>query len=152
MAGLKQLADSEPDKFEHWNVLAAAAMGERQYDLAEQALDRAAFLAPLAKDEDASAQVHLTRYHLYRLQRRWKEAGNEWDKAVELDADIRETQEGVLRMFLGAGLWDDAGRYVGDPFPKPVGQRAGIFMFCASSRPESSWPAWLTGRWLSTET
>ncbi len=122
LAGLKQLADSEPDKFEHWNVLAAAAMGERQYDLAEQALDRAAFLAPLAKDEDASAQVHLTRYHLYRLQRRWKEAGNEWDKAVELDADIRETQEGVLRMFLGAGLWDDAGRYVGDPFPKPVGE------------------------------
>jgi tetratricopeptide (TPR) repeat protein len=122
LAGLKQLANSEPDKFEHWNVLAAAAMGERQFDLAEQALDRAAFLAPLAKDEDASAQVHLTRYHLYRLQHRWKEAGNEWDKAVELDADVRETQEGVLRMFLGAGLWDDASRYVGDPFPKPVGE------------------------------
>ena len=120
LAGLKQLADSEPDKFEHWHVLAAAAMGERQFDLAEQALDRAAFLAPLAKDEDASSQVHLTRFHVYRLQRRWKEAGNEWDKAVELDVDIRETQEGVLRMFLGAELWDDASRYVGDPFPKSV--------------------------------
>ena len=122
MAGLKQLADSEPDKFEYWNVLAAAALGDQQFDLAEQALDRAAFLAPLAKDEDAPAQVYLTRYHLYRMQRRWKEAGNQWDKAVELDAGIRETQEGVLRMFLGAGLWDDASRYVGDPFPKPVGE------------------------------
>ena len=122
LTGLKQLADSEPGKFEHWNVLAAAAMGERQFDLAEQALDRAGFLAPLAKDEDASAQVHLTRFHVYRLQHRWKEAGNEWDKAVELDAEIRETQEGVLRMFIGAALWDDASRYVGDPFPKPVGE------------------------------
>ena len=120
LAGLKQLADSEPDKFEHWHVLAAAAMGERQFDLAEQALDRAAFLAPLAKDEDASSQVHLTRFHVYRLQHRWKEAGNEWDKAVELDADIRETQEGVLRMFLGAELWDDANRYVDEALPKPV--------------------------------
>lgn len=122
LAGLKQLANSEPDKFEHWSVLAAAAMGEQQFDLAEQALDRAALLAPLAKDEDASAQVHLTRFHVYRLQHRWREAGNEWDKAVELDVDIRQTQEGVLRMFIGAGLWDDASRYVGDPFPKPVGE------------------------------
>lgn len=120
LAGLRQLADSEPDKFEHWNVLAAAAMGARQFDLAGQALDRAVVLAPLAKDEDAPAQVHLNRYNLYRQMRRWREAGNEWDKALELDNGLRETQEHVVRMFLGAGMWDDASRYVGDALPKPV--------------------------------
>lgn len=120
LAGLRQLADSEPDKFEHWNVLAAAAIGAQQFDLAEQALDRAVILAPLANDEDALVQVHLNRYHLYRLQRRWREAGHEWGKALELDNNLRETQEHVVRMFLGAELWDDASRYVGDALPKPV--------------------------------
>ena len=122
LAGLKQLADSEPDKFEHWNILAAAAMGARQFDLAEQALDRAVILAPLAKDEDAPVQVHLNRYYLYRLQRRWREAAREWDKALELDNNIRETQEHVVRMFLGAELWDEASRYVDEALAKPVAE------------------------------
>jgi tetratricopeptide (TPR) repeat protein len=56
------------------------------------------------------------------LQRRWQEAGRAWDKALALDPDVGSMQEQVLRMFLEAGLWDDAQRYVAGDLAGPVGE------------------------------
>lgn len=124
LSGLQQLADSDPNNFEYWYTLANEAIDARRFNLAEHALARATVLAPDAKpdsdQENALAQVYFAWFDFYRQQRRWLEAGREWDKALALDPAVEESQEQVLRMFLGAGLWDDANRYVGEPFPKPL--------------------------------
>ena len=125
LAGLQQLADSDPNNFDHWYTLANEAIDARRFDLAEQALARAAVLAPDVKpdfdQENALAEVYFTWFDFYRQQRRWQEAGREWDKALALDPAVEESQEEVLRMFLEAELWDDAERYLGGALAGPVG-------------------------------
>ena len=125
LAGLQQLADSDPDNFDYWYTLANEAIDARRFDLAEQALARATDLAPDAKpdsdQENALAEVYFTWFDFYREQRRWQEAGREWDKALALDPAVEESQEKVLRMFLEAELWDDAQRYLGGALAGPVG-------------------------------
>lgn len=121
LADLRQRAEAEPDKFVLWIGLATEAIDARRYELAEEAIDRAELLAPIATAERARLRVHLARYDLYQAQRRWKEAGAEWDRAYEIDPVlVGASQEGVLRMFLAAGLLDDARRYLGGALDEPL--------------------------------
>lgn len=120
LLGLLRLAEDEPDNADTWLVLADSANTTRHFDLADQAIDRAAALAAGSDDDDLRVEVHLARFTLYRLQRRWKEAGAEWDAAVALNPDVEEMQETVVRMFLEAELWDDAQRAVQDAFEEPL--------------------------------
>lgn len=111
LQSLLSLAESEPEKFDHWIVLAREAIESRRLEMAETALQRAEEMLWETGDEDAAAIFYFDRFHLRRLQHRWREAAEAWDAAVNFDETLGESSEVVVRMFLEAGLWDDAERY-----------------------------------------
>lgn len=108
LRNLLALAQSEPDNFYFWTVLAREALVQEDFDLAEAALDHAQPLTALAGEPQDRATLHSVRFRLLQRRGQWREAGQEWQAARRLDPTIEDTREALLRMFLQAGLLDDA--------------------------------------------
>jgi tetratricopeptide (TPR) repeat protein len=114
LAGLQSLADSDPDNFDHWLALAREALDTRRFELAESALEQAAALAPDSDNEEAPILVNLYRFDLHRFQGQYEEAEAAWLAAVDLEENLLDSQELVVRMFLEAGVLDEAQEYLDD--------------------------------------
>lgn len=114
LAALHELALSQPDVFDHWLTLGAQAISYEQFDLADEALERAEELAEQAADTDLQTLVQIERHRRFVRQKRWHEAAAAWEMAAELRKELKQTREVIVRMFLRAGLLDDAERYLDD--------------------------------------
>lgn len=108
IAGLRGLAAAEPENVFLWLTLASAAVDTADLDLAEEALDRAEPLALAANDPEDLAALYVRRYQLLQGRRQWHEAAGAWNRALEYEAEAEDLREVVVRMFLEAGLFDDA--------------------------------------------
>lgn len=120
LEGLQALTESEPESLFLAMTLARAALSLEDLPLAEWALDRAEPLAAGSGDPEALAELHFGRFHLLRERGQWREAAQAWDAARALDPDAEDAREVVVRMLLGAGLLDDALRYVEEDALTPV--------------------------------
>lgn len=108
LSGLHALAQSEPDNRYLWTILTQEALAQDEFTLAESALNRAEPLAALAGDPEEQASLHMVRFRLLERGGQWHEAARQWQAACRLDPAIEDTGELLLRMFLEAGLMDDA--------------------------------------------
>lgn len=114
MRGLQALADAEPDSFFLWRVLAQAALGVEDIDLALEASDHAQRVMTGEEDVEDIVSCHIVRFRLLKWRGQWYEAAREWRSACLLDDEMEELRDEVVRMFLAAGLYDDALDYVDD--------------------------------------
>jgi tetratricopeptide (TPR) repeat protein len=112
--GLQALADGEPDSFYLWRTLAQAAVDAADLDLALDASDHAQRVMTGEEDVDDIAPYHIVRFRLFKWRGQWYEAAREWRSACLLDNEMEELRDEVVRMFLAAGLYDDALNYVDD--------------------------------------
>ena len=108
IAGIQALAEANPDSFFFWRMLAQMALDVDDLDLALTASDRAMLLVQPDEDPDDLASYHIVRFKLFRQRGEWHEAAREWNSACLWDDEMDELREAVVRMFLGAGLYDDA--------------------------------------------
>ncbi len=60
------------------------------------------------------ASYYIVRFKLFRRRGEWHEAAQEWNMACAWDEGMEELREAVVRMFLEAGLYDDALDYLDD--------------------------------------
>jgi tetratricopeptide (TPR) repeat protein len=110
--GLRTLAESNPESFYIWRLLAEKAWETENRDLALMASDHA---APLATPDEAPADMasyHIVRFELFEGSGEWQQAVHEWNLACGWDKEVEEMRGMVVRMFLGAGLYDDALQYL----------------------------------------
>jgi tetratricopeptide (TPR) repeat protein len=112
--GLQALAESQPDSFYLWRMLAQAALDVDDLDLAMTASDYAVLLAQPDEDPGDIASYYIVRFKLFRQRGEWHEAAQEWMMACAWDEGMEELREAVVRMFLDAGLYDDALDYLDD--------------------------------------
>lgn len=112
--GLQALAESNPDSFYFWDTLAQKAWESGNSDLALAASDRAAQLATPNEDPDDMASHHIVRFELFQERGEWQQAVHEWDMACTWDAEMENLREVIVRMFLAAGLYDEALEHVKD--------------------------------------
>jgi tetratricopeptide (TPR) repeat protein len=114
--GLQALAESQPDSFYMWRMLAQAALDVDDLDLAMTASDHAEQIAEHDENiEDQDLVAHqVIRFRLFQQRGQWHEAAREWNSACLLDDEMEAVREVVVRMFLQAGLYDDALDYVDD--------------------------------------
>jgi tetratricopeptide (TPR) repeat protein len=110
--GMLALAESNPDSFNFWRVLAQQAWEVGNHDLALMASDHAAPLALPNEAADDMASHHLVRFQLFKARGEWQQAAHEWSLASRWDEEVEVTREEVVRMFLEAGLYNDALRYL----------------------------------------
>lgn len=114
MRGLQALADSEPDSFYLWRTLAQAAVDAADLDLALDASDHAQRVMTGEEDVEDIVSYHIVRFRLLKWRGQWYEAAREWRSACLLDDEMEELRDEVVRMFLTAGLYDEALDYVDD--------------------------------------
>lgn len=112
--GLQALAESNPDSFYFWDMLAQKAWETGNNDLALTASDRAAQLATPNEDPDNMASHHIVRFELFQERGEWQQAVHEWNMACMWDAEMENLREVIVRMFLEAGLYDKALEHVKD--------------------------------------
>ncbi len=106
--GLQALAESNPNNFNFWRMLAQKAWETGNHDLGLMASDHAAPLALPDEAADHMAAYHLVRFELFKARGEWQRAVHEWNLACGWDQKVEEMREMVVRMFLEAGLYDDA--------------------------------------------
>lgn len=114
MDGLQTLAEANPDSFSYWSILALKAWETGRNDLALTASDRAAQLATSNEDPDDLASHHIVRFELFKARGQWQQAVHEWEMVCRWDAEMENMREMIVRMFLEAGLYDEALEYVRD--------------------------------------
>jgi tetratricopeptide (TPR) repeat protein len=114
MAGLRAITEAEPDNCNAWLILARRALEIEDYDLAEIALQRGEEAALLYNDSQGLGEIYLSRFYLRWLRQEWQAAGQAWETARQYDPEVVELQESVVRMYLEAGLLDDALSYIDD--------------------------------------
>jgi tetratricopeptide (TPR) repeat protein len=112
--GLQALAESNHDSFYFWDMLAQKAWETGNNDLALTASDRAAQLATPNEDPGDMASHHIVRFELFNERGEWQQAVHEWDMACVWDTEMKNLREVVVRMFLEAGLYDEALEHVKD--------------------------------------
>ena len=120
--GLRALAEAHPDSFFFWRILAQMALDVDDLDLALTASDHVDQIEDPDEDIDDEdlASHHIVRFHLFRRRGEWHEASREWNSALVWDEGLDDMQELVVRMFLEAGLYDDALNYVDDEALTPI--------------------------------
>lgn len=120
--GLRALAESNPGSFYIWRMLAQKALETGNHDLALRASDHA---APLATPDEAPTDMvsyHIVRFELFEASGEWQQAVHEWNMACGWEQEMEEMRGIVVRMFLGAGLYDDALQHLeGEALPVIVG-------------------------------
>jgi predicted Zn-dependent protease len=112
LAGLHELAQSEPNSFTLWMTLADSALRLDVLDLAQIALERSAPLAALSDDPDDQVTLDFTRFQVFERRGEWYEAARAWNSARQLDPEVETMREALVRMYLEAGLLDDALRTI----------------------------------------
>lgn len=112
--GLLALAQSQPDSFYFWRMLAQAALDVDDIDLAMTASDHADRVVTPDEDAHDMASHHIVRFQLYRRRGKWHKAAHAWNSACVLDDEMDKLREVVVRMLLDAGLYDDALGYLDD--------------------------------------
>jgi len=114
ITGTQALAEANPDSFFFWRMLAQIALDVDDLDLVLAASDRAIRLAQPDEDPDDMASYHIVRFKLFRQRGECHAAAQEWIMACAWDDEMDELREAVVRMFLDAGLYDDALDYLDD--------------------------------------
>lgn len=112
LAGLRAIAEHEPDNFDAWMHLTAKALEVGDYTLADYALQYAQALAPLQGAPEAMADVQLSRFYWLWRQQQYRAAREAWETALTYDPEVVDTQDAVVRMLLEAGQLDDALHFV----------------------------------------
>ncbi len=112
--GLQALAEANSEGFSYWRMLAQKAWETGRSDLALRASDRAAELVTSDEDPDDLASHYIVRFELFKERGEWQQAVHEWEMACRWDAKINDMREVVVRMFLEAGLYDEALEHVRD--------------------------------------
>lgn len=115
LEGLYAMATAEPDSLDHWFALAQESINHQRADHVEEALAQAEALAGQVEPDEqlfALGLVYLVRYRFLRQQQRWHEAAEAWELAVSFEPGLTDSQDVVVRMFLEAGLLDDAEEYL----------------------------------------
>jgi tetratricopeptide (TPR) repeat protein len=112
--GLQALAESQPDSFYLWRMLAQAALDVNDIELAIAASDHAQLVMTGGEDKGDLVSYHIVRFRLLQRRGEWHQAAREWNSARLWDDELEDLREMVVRMFLSAGLYDDALDYVGD--------------------------------------
>jgi tetratricopeptide (TPR) repeat protein len=114
LAGMRTLAEQEPENFGVWLRLAGLALEVDDDALAEYALQRSEALAPLHESPEAMGDLHLSRFYLLWRRRQYHAARAAWETALAYDPEIVDIQDAVVRMFIEAGLLDEALQFVDD--------------------------------------
>lgn len=112
--GLRALAEANPTSFYFWAMLAQKAWETGSNELALAASDHADPLATPTQGPGDMASHHILRFELFRERGEWQRAVQEWQKACRWDAEMKNTRELIVRMFLEAGLYDEALEHVKD--------------------------------------
>ncbi|MEA3336730.1 MAG: hypothetical protein U9R25_12520 [Chloroflexota bacterium] len=113
--------NSERDNFDHWAVLADAAMENDDFRLALSAQAEMERLAEQTDSDTWLVETFLSRFDYHDRQGNYHEAAQAWQAAAGINEQINETIEVLLQMFLMADMLDEAQDYTDSEWlSKPV--------------------------------
>lgn len=119
LAELRALAERKPEEPAGWIILGTEARIEGRFAEAEAALERALVAATegasgeLSEDaQEALAEIHYQRFHLYKGMGRLDDAVAAWEEALEREPDVGDTVREVYTMLTEAGRYGQAMQYV----------------------------------------
>lgn len=112
--GLQALAEARPDSFYLWSILAQTALEAQDLEAAQKASDHAETLIGQADDEEEIGSFYVNRFLICQYLGQWYDAERAWLTGCVFDSALEEMREMVIRMYLSAGLYDDALRLVDD--------------------------------------
>ncbi len=110
--GLQALAEARPDSFYLWSTLAQTALDAQDLEAAQKASDHAETLIGQADDEEEIGSFYTNRFLICQYLGQWHDAERAWLTGCVFDRALAEMREVVMRMYLSAGLYDDALRLV----------------------------------------
>jgi tetratricopeptide (TPR) repeat protein len=111
LAELKSLAEKHPDEPDRWLVLGNESRIEGRLEESQVALDRA-LVAAGPSDSEALAEAHYQRFQLFKALGELDNAAASWQAAYETDERVGTTIREVYTMFLDAGRYGEAERYI----------------------------------------
>ena len=112
--GLQAQAEARPDSFFLWSMLAQTALEAQDLAAAQMASDHAETLIGQADDEEEIGSFYVNRFLICQYLGQWYDAERAWLTGCVFDSALEEMREMVIRMYLSAGLYDDALRLVDD--------------------------------------
>lgn len=119
--GLQAQAEARPDSFFLWSMLAQTALEAQDLAAAQMASDHAETLIGQADDEEEIGSFYVNRSLICQYLGQWYDAERAWLTGCVFDSALEEMREMVIRMYLSAGLYDDALRLADDESMSAVG-------------------------------
>lgn len=133
LAGLRSLAEEDPDDPWNWIVLGSESRIEGRFDGSQAALDRAVDAAG-AEAQEVLGSAHYHRFLLFKDMGRLDDALAAWEEAVALDPGQGATVREVYSMLTDAGRYSEARRYVDrDENPLQAGFQRGLIAHMTGS-------------------
>lgn len=106
--GLKALTASQPDNFIFWSSLMLAALKVSDFETALVASDYALNLIDGGEDLELIGGLYMHRFSIFQGQGEWRQAEDAWRTACQYDDTLEDVRETIVRMYLSAGLYDNA--------------------------------------------
>lgn len=111
LAELRALTDEEPEDAARWLVLARETRIEGRFVESRAALDRA-LEAGHEADARLLALIHFEQFLLFKEMGQVDDALAAWERAVELEPELKDTVRRVYEMLSQVGRYTEALRYV----------------------------------------